>query len=194
MEGPYPQTLSRHAFTVGECLTQPEIEARLKSAATLDELYRPLYDLRLHISAYGPDINLSHNGEKDAPIGAALYVDLTYHLTEIEGLILEVKLARAFPKESVEHTALLDRLVVYYRRTHNWRLETYLADSRLQSPKLAWGLRACKLYREQALACLRQIHATASAEQAGAGQPATRPVVEPEGGDKPQPEAEGRAR
>ena len=24
-------------------------------------------------------------------------------------------------------------------------------------------------------------------EQAGAGQPATRPVVEPEGGDKPQP-------
>jgi hypothetical protein len=32
------------------------------------------------------------------------------------------------------------------------------------------------------------------AEQAGAGQPATLPVVEPEGGDKPQPEAEGRSR
>ena len=29
-------------------------------------------------------------------------------------------------------------------------------------------------------------------EQAGAGQPATRPVDEPEGGVKPQPEAEGR--
>ena len=29
-------------------------------------------------------------------------------------------------------------------------------------------------------------------EQPGTGQPATRPVVEPEGGDKPQPEAEGR--
>ena len=29
-------------------------------------------------------------------------------------------------------------------------------------------------------------------EQHGAGQPATRPVVEPEGGIKPQPEAEGR--
>ena len=29
-------------------------------------------------------------------------------------------------------------------------------------------------------------------EQAGTGQPATRPVNEPEGGDKPQPEAEGR--
>ena len=28
---------------------------------------------------------------------------------------------------------------------------------------------------------------TDQAEQAGAGQPATRPVVEPEGGDKPQP-------
>jgi hypothetical protein len=32
------------------------------------------------------------------------------------------------------------------------------------------------------------------AEQAGSGQPATRPVVEPAGGDKPQPEAEGRSR
>ena len=31
-------------------------------------------------------------------------------------------------------------------------------------------------------------------EQAGAGQPATRPVDEPEGGDQPQPEAEGRSR
>jgi hypothetical protein len=29
-------------------------------------------------------------------------------------------------------------------------------------------------------------------EQTGAGQPATHPVVEPKGGDKPQPEAEGR--
>ena len=34
----------------------------------------------------------------------------------------------------------------------------------------------------------------AKGEQAGAGQPATGPVVEPEGGDKPQPEAEGRSR
>jgi hypothetical protein len=32
------------------------------------------------------------------------------------------------------------------------------------------------------------------AEQPGTGQPATRPVVEPEGSDKPQPEAEGRSR
>jgi hypothetical protein len=31
-------------------------------------------------------------------------------------------------------------------------------------------------------------------EQAGTGQPATRPVVEPEGGDNPKPEAEGRSR
>lgn len=31
-------------------------------------------------------------------------------------------------------------------------------------------------------------------EQAGAGQPATRPVVEPKGGHKPQPEAEGHSR
>jgi hypothetical protein len=32
------------------------------------------------------------------------------------------------------------------------------------------------------------------AEQAGAGQPATRPESKPEGGEKPQPEAEGRSR
>ncbi len=32
------------------------------------------------------------------------------------------------------------------------------------------------------------------AEQAGAGQPATRPESKPEVGDKPQPEAEGRSR
>ena len=32
------------------------------------------------------------------------------------------------------------------------------------------------------------------AEQASTGQPATRPVDEPEGGEKPQPEAEGRSR
>jgi hypothetical protein len=31
-------------------------------------------------------------------------------------------------------------------------------------------------------------------EQAGSGQPATRPESESEGGDKPQPEAEGRSR
>jgi hypothetical protein len=32
------------------------------------------------------------------------------------------------------------------------------------------------------------------AEQAGTGQPATRPVLKSEGSDKPQPEAEGRSR
>ncbi len=32
------------------------------------------------------------------------------------------------------------------------------------------------------------------AEQAGTGQPATRPESKPEGGDKPQPESEGRSR
>jgi len=30
------------------------------------------------------------------------------------------------------------------------------------------------------------------AEEAGTGQPATRPEPKPEGGDKPQPEAQGR--
>lgn len=35
---------------------------------------------------------------------------------------------------------------------------------------------------------------TNQAEQGGTGQPATRPESKPEGGDKPQPEAEGRSR
>jgi hypothetical protein len=34
----------------------------------------------------------------------------------------------------------------------------------------------------------------AEGEQAGTGQPATRPESKPEGGNKPQPEAEGRSR
>ena len=33
-----------------------------------------------------------------------------------------------------------------------------------------------------------------NSQQPGAGHPATRPVEKPEGGDKPQPEAEGRSR
>ena len=36
--------------------------------------------------------------------------------------------------------------------------------------------------------------ANIEAQQAGTGQPVTRPVDKPEGGDKPQPEAEGRDR
>jgi hypothetical protein len=42
-------------------------------------------------------------------------------------------------------------------------------------------------WREGGLARL-----TPQSEQDGTGQPATRPVDEPEGGDKPQPESEGR--
>ncbi len=38
------------------------------------------------------------------------------------------------------------------------------------------------------------LHNKAKAEQDGAGPPATRPESVPEGGDKPQPEAEGRSR
>jgi len=194
LKGPYPSTLSRQAFTKGECLTQPEIEDGLNSATSLEELYRPLYDIKFHLSAYGPDINLSENKQKDAPVGAALYVDLTYQLAELEAIILEAKMARAFPKNSMEYKAFLDRLVVLYRRTHIWRLEMYSDDSRLQSPTLAWGLQTSKLYREKAVAFLRQVHASASAEQPGTGQPATRSQSKPEGSDKPQPESEGRSR
>ena len=45
-----------------------------------------------------------------------------------------------------------------------------------------------------ALNCNEIAFRTKNCEQDGTGQPATRPVVEPEGGDKPQPEAEGRSR
>jgi hypothetical protein len=38
------------------------------------------------------------------------------------------------------------------------------------------------------------VEAHEKSEQSGTGQPATRPVDEPEGGAKPQPEAEGRSR
>jgi hypothetical protein len=42
------------------------------------------------------------------------------------------------------------------------------------------------------LTIIEEIHK--NSEQPGTGQPATRPVVKPEGGDKPQPEAEVRPR
>jgi hypothetical protein len=43
-------------------------------------------------------------------------------------------------------------------------------------------------------AMLRRLVEKEKAEQGGSGQPATRSKAEPEGGDKPQPEAEGRSR
>jgi hypothetical protein len=46
----------------------------------------------------------------------------------------------------------------------------------------------------EARANKRGIWKKKDAEQAGTGQPATRPVSKPEGSDKPQPEAEGRSR
>ncbi len=57
--------------------------------------------------------------------------------------------------------------------------------------------KACrKIYAEQALHPERflVLRRDANAQQGGAGQPATRAESEPEGGDKPQPEAEGRSR
>ena len=59
---------------------------------------------------------------------------------------------------------------------------TWLADAlseELQEGRVRKGLR---------------IEDEIKAEQAGAGQPATRPESKPEGGEKPQPESEGRSR
>ena len=54
--------------------------------------------------------------------------------------------------------------------------------------RFRWALKAFEEFAPQYLHELK----TRIAEQAGAGQPATRPVVESEGSDKPQPETEGR--
>jgi len=53
-----------------------------------------------------------------------------------------------------------------------------------------------KIYAEQALhpEHFLVLRRKADAQQAGAGQPATRPESKSEGGDKPQPDAEGRSR
>lgn len=48
--------------------------------------------------------------------------------------------------------------------------------------------------REQLLKIISTVKVEKRAEQAGTGQPATRPESDSEGGDKPQPEAEGRSR
>jgi hypothetical protein len=48
------------------------------------------------------------------------------------------------------------------------------------------------VWRDGAVALISPL--TMDAEQVGTGQPATRPELKSEGGDKPQPEAEGRSR
>jgi mannitol operon repressor len=55
------------------------------------------------------------------------------------------------------------------------------------------------MYRSRWVALERRVvkdwpYRTENAEQAGTGQPATRPESKSEGGDKPEPEAEGRSR
>jgi hypothetical protein len=48
------------------------------------------------------------------------------------------------------------------------------------------------VWRDGAVALISPL--AMDAEQGGAGQPATRPVFESDGGDNPQPESEGRSR
>jgi hypothetical protein len=83
----------------------------------------------------------------------------------------------------------------------------FSADKHLKEVKVAYNAEnesmksICEALAEQANADLDfkesevvLLKRPALIEQPGAGQPATRPVNEPEGGGKPQPEAEGRSR
>ena len=78
--------------------------------------------------------------------------------------------------------------------------------SRIQDKKRKVSISGTDLTRMEALGQLAQavnadilvspgkVTLIPRTEHDGAGQPATRPVVGPEGGDQPQPEAEGRSR
>jgi len=58
----------------------------------------------------------------------------------------------------------------------------------------AWADPEWSLYPKILATSPDSIHQQPEAEQGGTGQPATRPESKSEGGDKPQPEAEGRSR
>ena len=75
---------------------------------------------------------------------------------------------------SVELTAMREDLEVTYESRGNFRELAIATTKRIRSRP--------------------QSETKQEAEQAGTGQPATRPVFESEGSDKPQPEAEGRSR
>jgi hypothetical protein len=82
-----------------------------------------------------------------------------------------------------KHDVMLPHEFLAYCRERRWSIPTD-AVQRVEvshvldhSFWIAWAKKAIK-----------------TTEQPGTGQPATRPVDEPEGGDKPQPEAEGRSR
>ena len=96
--------------------------------------------------------------------------------------------------DAAETTKLTSRILSALERHHGLKLLNtlkMLADDK----DLAWiskrddakDLLATVLI----LDALRSMH---QIEQAGAGQPATRPEPKPEGSDKPQPESEGRSR
>jgi hypothetical protein len=71
------------------------------------------------------------------------------------------------------------------KRTVSWYTE--LTDTKNWKPNVANGITTSDFLK---LVASDQTEA----EQAGTGQPATRPLFESEGSDKPQPEAEGRSR
>ena len=63
-------------------------------------------------------------------------------------------------------------------------------DFKVEMPEDFWPSLPNITFGEAVTMLLR----AAKSEHPGTGQPATRLLVEPEGGDKPQPEAEGRSR
>jgi hypothetical protein len=76
---------------------------------------------------------------------------------------------------------------------------TLLAKKRHPQPSIGRGVffvdRAKnEQYLKDGLVLVSRLAEIEKAEQASAGQPATRPESKPEGSDKPQPEAEGRSR
>jgi len=73
-----------------------------------------------------------------------------------------------------------------------WAIKDRLSAS--SGHKLAATCR--EIYAEQAIDPERflVLRRKANAQQDGAGQPATRPESDSEGGDKPEPESEGRSR
>ena len=83
-------------------------------------------------------------------------------------------------------------------KTIIWRLRYLIPNNPRReverSPFPDWGVCLVYVHEDKSVTHTTQPKRNPTAEQTGTGQPAARPLDEPEGSDKPQPEAEGRSR
>jgi hypothetical protein len=125
---------------------------------------------------------------------------------EFDAKITEIKISRSYDSKTIV-TGVDPRFVVRVvlqedatgvgkaGDTINFAIHSPARDLRITDIEKATGqpIRLSLLQASKSLKLLRRAE-TKNAQQTGTGQPATRSQSKSEGGDKPQPESEGRSR